>query len=210
MDGLWRWRACNTRPSGVRVATSYYTDDAAGHESITRGRGSHARTRANIAEAVRRAIPLLVGVIDMRDGQRVEQARVELAEMGVTGEIRVDHLRQVGRGIRTEQPSVSQLCGQCGQGKIAVAPDGSVWPCVFARWLPIGNVRGEALADILAGPRMLATASTLADQFRAIEMGKGPCDPKCGPNCSPACNPQCWPTGTGPCGPKGGCQPNYD
>lgn len=36
------------------------------------------------------------------------------------------------------------------------------------------------------------------------------CDPQCGPNCGPACTPQCWPTGAGPCGPKGGCMPNYD
>jgi hypothetical protein len=33
--------------------------------------------------------------------------------------------------------------------------------------------------------------------------------PQCGPNCGPACNPSCWPHGTGPCGPKGGCVPNY-
>jgi hypothetical protein len=33
------------------------------------------------------------------------------------------------------------------------------------------------------------------------------CDPQCGPNCSPACLPQ----GTrDPCGPRGGCMPNYD
>jgi MoaA/NifB/PqqE/SkfB family radical SAM enzyme len=40
---------------GVRLATSYYSDIAGQHESITKGRGSYARTRANIAEAVRRS-----------------------------------------------------------------------------------------------------------------------------------------------------------
>ncbi|MGH3770452.1 MAG: radical SAM protein [Pseudonocardiaceae bacterium] len=33
---------------GVRLATSYYSCDAAEHEAITRCKGSHARTRANI------------------------------------------------------------------------------------------------------------------------------------------------------------------
>ena len=48
---------------GVRLATSYYSDMTWEHESITRGRGSYARTRANIVEAVHRSIPLRVGLI---------------------------------------------------------------------------------------------------------------------------------------------------
>jgi hypothetical protein len=46
----------------VQLATSYYSDDAAEHEGITKGRGSHARTKANITEALRRSIPLRVGL----------------------------------------------------------------------------------------------------------------------------------------------------
>src|SRR5690349_9079145 len=86
---------------------------------------------------------------------------------------------------------------------------GDVWPCVFSRWLPVGNVRREALAEIITGPRMIETTRLLAESF-AGRPSAGPCDPQCGPNCGPACLPQCWPTGSGPCGPKGGCQPNYD
>lgn len=82
---------------GVQLATSYYSDDTAEHEAITKGRSSHVRTKANITEALRRSIPLRVGLVDVQDG----------------------------------------------------------------------------------------------------------------PNCGPACNPSCWPHGTGPCGPKGGCVPNY-
>lgn len=72
---------------GVRLATSYYADDATQHERITRGRGSYARTKANITEALRRSIPLRVGVIDVEDGQRVGQATNELTTLGVNGEI---------------------------------------------------------------------------------------------------------------------------
>jgi MoaA/NifB/PqqE/SkfB family radical SAM enzyme len=197
---------------GVRLATSYYADSADQHETITKGRGSYVRTKANIAEALRRSIPLRVGVIDVRDGQRSEQARTELATLGVIGEVRVDHLRQVGRGVRDQEPDLDQLCGNCGHDKIAVAADGSVWPCVFSRWLPVGNVQRDALAEILGGQAMVATTATLDEHFasRRAEMGKKPCDPQCGPNCGPACTPSCWPTGAGPCGPNGGCQPNYD
>nr|WP_242687390.1 MULTISPECIES: SPASM domain-containing protein [unclassified Actinopolyspora] len=100
------------------------------------------------------------------------------------------------------------MCGHCGQGKVAVSPTGDVWPCVFSRWMPVGNVRERTLVDILTGPDMARTEKQLARHFP-----DGPhsaCDPKCGPSCGPSCNPSCWPTGTGPCSPNGGCQPNYD
>jgi MoaA/NifB/PqqE/SkfB family radical SAM enzyme len=79
----------------LRLATSYYSDDAAEHETITRGRGNHARTKANIAEALRRSIPSRIGLVYIENGQRVEQARAELEALGVT-EIGTDHLRRAG------------------------------------------------------------------------------------------------------------------
>lgn len=203
-DRLWD---VFTRP-GVRLATSYYSDSAVEHQTITGHPGSYRRTKANIVEAVRRSVPLRVGLIDVEDGQRVREAEAELRRLGVE-DIGVDHLRQVGRGVRDQQPDLAQLCGHCGDNQVAVAPDGSVWPCVFSRWLLVGNVRQTALADVLAGPTMIDTAATLTEHFAARPTAR-PCDPKCGPSCSPACRPQCWPTGSGPCKPKGGCQPNYD
>jgi MoaA/NifB/PqqE/SkfB family radical SAM enzyme len=194
---------------GVQLATSYYTDKSVDHEAITKGPSSHRRTRANIAEAVRRSIPVRVGLIDLADGQRVNEAETDLRDLGVTDFGR-DHLREVGRGVRTEQPSTAQLCGHCGQGKIAVAADGSVWPCVFARWLPVGNVRDQALADILTGPRMLATTSALIEQFGTPEAaGSMRCCPftMCDPQCSPSCSPSCRPANN--CRPVGNCAPAY-
>ncbi|MGH3853616.1 MAG: radical SAM protein [Pseudonocardiaceae bacterium] len=202
------WETFSQR--GVRLATSYYSDDAAEHETITKGRGSQVRTKANIAEALRRSIPLRVGLVDLRDGQRVEQARAELEALGVTA-IGTDHLRQVGRGVRQRGHSIDQLCGHCARGKAAVSPNGDVWPCVFARWMPVGNVLRRTLVEILTGPEMASVTATLAGRFTVPVMPCVPsmCNPECGPNCGPACNPSCWPHGTGPCGPNGGCVPNY-
>lgn len=97
------------------------------------------------------------------------------------------------------------------EADVAASPNGDVWPCVFVRWMPVGNVRQRTLAEILTGPKMVTAAATLADCFPVPEMPCVPrmCDPQCGPNCGPACTPSCWPFGTGPCGPKGGCVPNY-
>lgn len=79
---------------GVGLACSYYSDRPRQHARITGTAGSHARTRANIVEAVRRSIPLRVGVVDVGDGQRVEQAITELRALGVS-EVGYDRLRQV-------------------------------------------------------------------------------------------------------------------
>jgi len=191
-----------TRP-GVRLATSYYTDDATQHESITTRRGSHTRTKNNMIEALRRDIPLRVGIVDLHDGQRVEQARAELASMGVV-DVDVDRLRQVGRGIRDQKADATQLCGHCASGVLAVSPDGAVWPCVFSRWLPVGDVRESSLADIVAGERFQDARAELASQFRRAP--DAACDPKCEPytaGCHPECNPSCSPR----CDPVS-CRPN--
>lgn len=194
---------------GVRLATSYYSDDAGEHEAITRGRGSHARTRANIAEALRRCIPLRVGLVDVREGQRIEQARADLEALGVT-DIGLDVLRQVGRGSRQCRPDLDQLCGHCAQGKVAVSANGEVWPCVFARWMPVGNVRQRSLAEILTAPEMATAIAVLSDHFPAPQMPCVPrtCDPQCVPHCGPACNPSCWPFGVGSGGSTGGGGPD--
>nr|WP_232327915.1 hypothetical protein [Kibdelosporangium sp. MJ126-NF4] len=42
---------------------------------------------------------------------------------------------------------------------------------MFSRWLPVGNVRHDALADIVAGPAMARTATTLAEHFRGVRCG---------------------------------------
>lgn len=208
---------------GVSLATSFYSDSAAEHENITRRRGSHARTLANIREAVRRGIPLRAGIIGVDDGQRVDQARAELDAIGVTG-TGIDRLRQVGRGVRTREPGVSELCGHCGLGVAAISPDGDVWPCVFSRWINVGNIRSASLHEILTGRAMGSALASLEVAFgREWPCTPKMCDPQCGPKCSPDCdpvkcqpNPDCVPRySCGPCHPKDrvcqpdlGCKPN--
>jgi sulfatase maturation enzyme AslB (radical SAM superfamily) len=196
-----------SRP-GVSLATSYYSDNPAEHEAITQRRGSYADTKTNIAEAIRRGIPLRAGVIDLGDGQRAEQAQTELVDLGVPS-IGYDRLRQVGRGVRADQASVEQLCGRCGDGVAAISPDGAVWPCVFSRWLPIGSVLEAELATILASPHAEQVRGELAEAFAArpqpaaAKCGPDPCYPDCNPACQPNCAPRCGPT----CNPTS-CRPN--
>ena len=60
-DTLWDLFAC----PGVSLATSYYSDSPQQHDAITLRPGSHAKTRANITEAIRRGIPLRAGIISL-------------------------------------------------------------------------------------------------------------------------------------------------
>ncbi len=188
---------------GVRLATSWYSDDPDEHAKITQ-RPTHARTLANITEAKRRDIPLRAGVIGVLESQRSDQASRMLVDLGLD-EVRYDDLRGVGRGARTDaEPDTSVLCGRCAHGNLAVAPDGTVWPCVFTRWLPVGNVREQSLSTILNSDRMATVVGELQAEFtEASTCVPKMCDPQCGPSCSPACQPK------GDCTPAGNCAPNY-
>jgi MoaA/NifB/PqqE/SkfB family radical SAM enzyme len=221
---------------GVSMATSYYSANNQEHDSIVRRRGSYARTKANIAEALRRDIPLRVGVIGLREEQNVERAIQDLGQLGVDEpQIGVDYLRQVGRGIRNQSPSTDQLCGHCANGVLAILPDGGVQPCVFSRWpqMTVGNVHEQSLRSIVEGEQLAKTRTQLREAFaqrrdeNALEVVgtsnivgpclpgvcdplKGPCVPDmCHPTLYPPCDPQkppCPPECRPNCWPS--CQPN--
>ncbi|TVL93311.1 radical SAM/SPASM domain-containing protein [Streptomyces sp. SAJ15] len=186
------WWSLFTR-QGVKLATSYYSDRASEHDVITTRPGSYLRTRANIAEAVRRGVPLRVGIVSVLPRQRVTEACQELRALGVRL-IRTDRARRIGRAalpVGTVTPS--ELCGHCGHGQAAVLPSGEVAPCVMARWLLAGNVRQHSLGAIL-------NSSTWRQALaRVPARAHSPCDPECNPasdgsDCAPAeqeaCNPK--------------------
>lgn len=121
--------------------------------------------------------------------QDVTGAVAELESLGVIS-LSVDRVRQVGRGGGDQLPSVEQLCGRCADGTLAVTPGGDVLPCVFARWLVLGNVRETALRSINQSAAL--TRRELRSRF-ALRAG---CDPRCDPDCAPRCQP-CPPGGDG-------------
>jgi MoaA/NifB/PqqE/SkfB family radical SAM enzyme len=186
------WRILES--PGVRLATSYYSPDAKEHDAVT-GRRSHDRTLANIREALRRGIPVRAGIVAMRDDQRVRDAARELAELGVA-DVNVDRVREVGRGVRHQQPGLEQLCGACAGDKLAVSSTGDVWPCVFARWLVLGNVQRSSLADIHGGQVASSVRATMSAAF-AARVVEGP----------RACGPDDGSPGPGPCDPHYNCPP---
>lgn len=190
-DELWG----TIRDCGVKLATSYYSDRAADHDRVTRLPGSHRRTRANIEKALRLGVPVRGGVVAVRPEQRVHQAAADLTDLGV-GTVGGDRTRAFGRGSNGAAPTVADLCGHCAHEKVAIGPDGGVWPCVLGRFLVAGNVRRTALADIWTGPRMAEIGREIRD---AHGDGVESCTP---PQFLPMCGP------CGPCVPSvGHCDP---
>lgn len=180
------WWELFTHPV-VSLATSYYSDIPAGHDIVTGRHGSHARTRTNIAEAVRRQIRIRVGIIDVLDGQRIAQAEADLRGLGVTA-IGTDRMRGIGRAATTPC-DVTELCGRCGRAKAAISTDGDVWPCVMSRWMRAGNVREQPLAQILEGATMTELVAAIPSPTAGCVPGDGACPPGqelCGPDyCEP-------------------------
>ncbi|MER6830843.1 radical SAM protein [Streptosporangium sp. NPDC000563] len=174
------WEAISA--PGAQLATSFYTDDPVEHMRIT-GRNTLPRTQANIMEALARSIPLRVTLVAMKAGQRITEAEALLRSLGVE-RIRTDRLRALGRP-NPGGASVDELCGHCGQGRVAVSPAGDVWPCVMGRFLVTGNVLQQPLGDVLTGR---AWQETLA---RVPRSGGKACAPECNPasdggDCAPA------------------------
>ncbi|WP_283137233.1 radical SAM/SPASM domain-containing protein [Rhizohabitans arisaemae] len=179
-ESLWERLA---RP-GVSLATSFYSNQQSEHARITGRHDGYGRTRANIIRAVGLGISIRAAIVDMLPGQHIEEARTELSALGVT-RIRVDRLRGIGRAATlTAAPDPSQLCGRCGDKRLAVSPSGDVTPCVLSRWMITGNVLAQPLAAIVGGQAWY-------EALTRIPPVTGVCDPECNPasdgaDCAPA------------------------
>jgi MoaA/NifB/PqqE/SkfB family radical SAM enzyme len=179
-DRLWDlFKECN-----VELATSFYSDDPAVQDRITQRAGSQKRTLHNIAQASSRGQDIRVGLIAMDPDQDVA-ATIELLETRNVTSVKTDHLREVGRGQQKDVHNFDALCGHCSGPVAAIDPEGRVYPCVFSRWLPVGNVREESLSSVLAGSQLKGTRATLDEVFSKrhdLELcHPNYCEPYCGP-----------------------------
>lgn len=182
-----QWWELFTHPA-VTLGTSYYSDEAAEHDKITGRNGSYVRTRRNIREVVERGATVRAGIVEVRPGQRIAEARAELRTMGVT-RINVDRARAVGRALLPGQsPTLDEMCGRCTRGRAALLPNGDLAGCVLARDIPAGNVRENRLAELLGGEAWADLAARIPLPARNA--------------CSPGDSGDCDPASTTACGPK--------
>lgn len=181
--------------TGVHFATSVYSDDPAVHDGVTRVRGSHHRTITNLRRLIEAGVRTRAAVIAMDgDLEAVERTRAFLAEMGTDVSNRSAEPREFGRGeqLLGKDASLGALCGHCWNGSLAVAPSGSVFPCVMARQWAVGDVVHESLGDILSGDALSKIRHKIHDTVWRPKLEV----------CQPAyCHQTCLPDLSCPCDP---------
>jgi MoaA/NifB/PqqE/SkfB family radical SAM enzyme len=166
------WQAL-TLP-GVELETSYYSNLPEQHEAITGRPGSHGRTTATMLEALNRGVPVRAGMVAVSAGQRVDQAREQLKTLGIKVTC-VDRVRRIGRGAGvTPGERLDELCGRCASDRLAVCSDGTVRPCVLARWIALGNVRERALSSIVTDGERHRTHAQILAACRPAGGGQNP------------------------------------
>jgi len=150
-------------------AFSFYSHDADTHDAITRTPGSHARTTRAIRRAIEDGLKVRIGVISMRQNLADASKTYEyLLTLGVAEDaVGFDRIRDVGRGGDTpfDEPgrpdalrsgSAHSTRPRNFGGSAAVSFDGTVYPCIFSRHLPLGSVREIGLKDILTSAAPIA------------------------------------------------------
>jgi MoaA/NifB/PqqE/SkfB family radical SAM enzyme len=169
---------------GVSVGFSWYSADSAKHAEVTGSRASHARTRANIAEAVKRDIRVRAGIVEVVEDQDINAAMTDLRSLGVTA-MHADRSRGVGRAARGAEPIVSELCGRCGKGRAAIGMDGQLTPCVLGRFLVAGNVKDTPLGDLFAGRAWREILAVVPERDACVT-----CSPADSNDCDPSKKPE--------------------
>jgi hypothetical protein len=208
-DDLWD---LFTAP-GLALSTSWFGDPAT-HEAMTGSKNAWALTRANIVKAVGLGIRVRAAIVGA--GQDTAAAEAGMRALGVA-RVSVHRLQGLGRAAREGNPGdPGELCGNCGDDRAAIMPDGQLTPCVMGRWLDSGNVRDASLGALLAGEAWRQAMSQVPAQRHgctpASDGESCPPDQECAPasndiharqNCAPDCDSE-------GCGPGQDCAPTRD
>lgn len=204
----------------VQVAASFYSDEPKVHDGITDVFGSWEKTVKGFHSVVNAGLPLRVGIIEMKQNEgHINRATTFLKSIGVEN-IGWDRLRGVGRGepslVNSPVEKFEELCGQCWNGKLCVAPTGDVFPCVFSRATPLGNAK-QGILPILESKKLHRFRKKIYElganetpimncvpTCLPVDSNCTPnCGPSCGPSCGPNCGPNCFPSASMPCMPRG-------
>jgi len=150
-------------PSRPSFALSFYAHDPDVHDAITRTPGSQVRTLATIDRLVARRMHVRASIIVMKENADAVAATIALLETHGVSSIGVSASHAAGRGTffeadvarydRTATHTGEHVAGGAREGRLCVASDGRVYPCIFNRTTPLGDVRARGLRAIALDPR---------------------------------------------------------
>jgi MoaA/NifB/PqqE/SkfB family radical SAM enzyme len=199
----------------VHVAVSFYSNDPTTHDLITKRKGSFNHSINNIMRMINAKVPIRAAIIETPANLGHTLAARDLLEKFGVKDIKVDAQRKIGRGaneMRSTSP-MQELCGECWKGKLCVTSSGTSYPCVFSRFVDLGNAK-TSIKTIVRGEPLRLFRTALMNQQRPPVCGPtcSPCGPdtfrkactpdvSCNPSfadCAPACAPSCNPSACGP------------
>jgi MoaA/NifB/PqqE/SkfB family radical SAM enzyme len=180
----------------VRFATSFYSHNPAVHDAITTKSGSFEKTVSGIKKIVAAGLSIRAEIILMDENiNDLAAASTLLKSLGVDT-IRANRQISVGRAAKDVplQGKSVGLCGRCGDGRIAIAPDGQIYPCIMSRGNSLGSIRSNSISEIMQGKtlqifrkRFPASSKSLVSLGGALQDFADPLRMDCSPN--QACGP---------------------
>lgn len=158
---------------GVHIAMSLYSANPKIHDTITRKPESYLRTMRTLDLLQKADVPIRLAVIVMKQNEEEIEGVLEMIKGRGLSAKSPDVVRPSGRAIsKNLSPATDTLrkyglmtkpnfatnptdfwfrhkYNSCLAGKIAIAQDGKVLPCVFSRNEKVGDVKKQNLSDIL-------------------------------------------------------------
>ncbi len=184
----------------TNLAFSIYSAQPNIHDAVTQARGSFSETMTSIQWAVRLGLPVRVAIVQMEANEGcVDQTRQMLEKTGVTS-ISSGRMRGIGRGLGRGKAAaqLDELCGRCWQGKLCLTSNGEIFPCVFSRFYPIGNLN-QGLGFVLNSAQLSIFRETLRSkeskkrwnaQTKSLSCDRNLPDAPCDPDLpDPPCDP---------------------
>ena len=169
------------KPFSPTLAFSLYSHDAATHDTITALPGSFKRTTEAIKRTKAAGFDVRIGVVLMKEnsGDVTETRDYIVNQLGIDeSHIRFDPVKKTGRGIDVENSegitfSVAHLPDRekttKRNGKLAIASDGTIYPCIFSRQTPLGNIRLNSLQEIMDRLGRQAIAEPSAGRWQSCQ-----------------------------------------
>jgi radical SAM protein with 4Fe4S-binding SPASM domain len=146
-------------PYQPRISFSLYADTAELHDAITQLPGSWKKTLAAMKRTKNMGFDIRAGIALMPENIECVDRMVPFLEkeVGIDAEhVRFDPVKQTGRGKFMDgakqiliAPSHAPKMGDVRRGKLCIAANGNVYPCVFSRNVSLGNIRQHSLSQII-------------------------------------------------------------
>ncbi len=164
-------------PYQPRISFSLYADTAELHDGITQLAGSWKKTLAAMKRAKNMGFDIRAGIALMPENIACLDRMTPFLEKEVgldAKHVRFDPVKQTGRGKFMDDakqiliaPSHAPKTGNLRRGKLCIAANANVYPCVFSRKISLGNIRKQPLANIIKQLNERKTATPSAERWKS-------------------------------------------